>query len=147
MYEDAEVKKQIGRKVFSPLAESSLTNLLWQLFPAHKCLLETAFDDESTDAQFIRQSPHVRKPIFGREGGSVSIIDPAKPEATIEKESMYGSEGFILQGLHALPKYKDYHLVMGSWVIDGQPGGIGLRADHSPITGNTAVFVPHYIRN
>ncbi len=80
MYEDAEVKKQIGRKVFSPLAESSLTNLLWQLFPAHKCLLETAFDDESTDAQFIRQSPHVRKPIFGREGGSVSIIDPAKPE-------------------------------------------------------------------
>lgn len=164
MYEDANVKKNFGRQIFSPLAESSLTKfieptwkmilsnkavlpLLWQLFPAHKYLLETAFDDESPDAHFIRQSPHVKKPIFGREGGSVSIVVPSNPEETIEKESVYGSEGFILQALHALPKYKDYHLVMGSWVIDGEPAGIGLRADHSPITGNTAVFVPHYIRN
>jgi glutathionylspermidine synthase len=164
MYEDAEVKKHFGRQIFSPLAESSYTRfieptwkmilsnkailpLLWQLFPGHKYLLETAFDDESVDAHWLRQSRHVRKPIFGREGGSVSIIDPEKPEETVEKESVYGAEGFILQAMHELPKYNDYHLVMGSWIVDGQPAGIGLRADQSPITGNTAIFVPHYIRN
>ncbi|MBA3856574.1 MAG: hypothetical protein C0507_06635 [Cyanobacteria bacterium PR.3.49] len=164
MYEDAEVKEQFGRQIFSPLAESSFTKfiepswkmilsnkailpILWQLFPAHKFLLETAFDDESVEAQFLRQSPHVRKPIFGREGASVAIVDPTHPENSIEKDGVYGSEGFILQALHKLPKYENYHLVMGSWIIDGQPAGIGLRADNHPITGNTAIFVPHYIRN
>ncbi|MBX9949034.1 MAG: glutathionylspermidine synthase family protein [Candidatus Obscuribacterales bacterium] len=164
MYEDAEVKKQFGREIFSPLAESSYTRfieptwkmilsnkailpILWQLFPGHKYLLETAYDDESTDAHWLRQTRHVKKPIFGREGGSVSIIDPQKPQETVEKEGVYGAEGFILQAMHELPKYNDYHLVMGSWIIDGQPAGIGLRADQSPITGNTAIFVPHYIKN
>lgn len=164
MYEDAEVKKRFGRQIFSPLAESSFTKfiepswkmilsnkailpILWQLFPAHRYLLETAFDDESVEANFLRQSPHVRKPIFGREGASVAIVDPEHPENTIEKEGVYGSEGFILQALHKLPQYGKYHLVMGSWIIDGQPAGIGLRADNHPITGNTAIFVPHYIKN
>jgi glutathionylspermidine synthase len=164
MYEDAEVKKNFGRRIFSPLSESSFTKfiepswkmilsnkailpILWQLFPAHRYLLETTFDDDSVEANFLRQSPHVRKPIFGREGGSVSIVDPAHPENSIEKEGVYGSEGFILQAHHELPKHQDYHLVMGSWIIDGEPAGIGLRADNHPITGNTAIFVPHYIRN
>ncbi|HNB24202.1 MAG TPA: glutathionylspermidine synthase family protein [Candidatus Melainabacteria bacterium] len=164
MYEDAEVKKRFGRQIFSALAESNYTKfiepswkmilsnkailpLLWQLFPGHKNLLETAFDDESNEAHWIRQSRHVRKPIFGREGGSVSIVDPESPDKVIEKESVYGAEGFILQAMHELPKHNDYHLVMGSWVVDGQPAGMGLRADLSPITGNTAIFVPHYIRN
>lgn len=164
MNEDEEVKCEFGRQIFSPLAESNITKfiepswkmilsnkavmpLMWQLFPGHKYLLETAFDDDSDEAHWIRQTPHVKKPIFGREGGSVSIFDPAQSNTPIEKESVYGSEGFILQALHKLPMYDDYHLVMGSWVIDGQPAGIGLRADKSPITGNTAIFVPHYISN
>lgn len=162
--EDADVKKNTGRHVFSNLNESNLTKfiepswkmilsnkaimtILWDLFPGHRNLLETTFDTVSAEADSLRQRPHVKKPIFGREGGSVSIIDPDRPDWEETKESVYGSEGYILQALHTLPTYDDYHLVMGSWVVDGQPAGIGLRADRSKITGNTAIFVPHYIDN
>ncbi|MBC7996298.1 MAG: glutathionylspermidine synthase family protein [Leptolyngbya sp.] len=162
--EDSDAKKSSGKFVFSNLNESNLTKfiepswkmilsnkaimpILWDLFPGHRNLLETSFDDASHEADRLRLKPHVRKPIFGREGGSVSIIDPAQPEMEVTKESIYGSEGFILQALHTLPTHENYHLVMGSWVIDGQPAGIGLRADKSKITGNTAIFVPHYISN
>jgi len=32
--------------------------------------------------------------------------------------------------------------VIGNWVVDGEPAGIGIRED-AWITGNTARFVPH----
>jgi glutathionylspermidine synthase len=34
--------------------------------------------------------------------------------------------------------------VIGSWVVDGVPAGMGVRED-GLITGNTASFVPHAI--
>jgi glutathionylspermidine synthase len=34
--------------------------------------------------------------------------------------------------------------VIGSWVIGGDPAGIGIREDDSPITKNTSRFLPHY---
>ena len=36
------------------------------------------------------------------------------------------------------------HAVIGSWVVAGQPAGIGVREDPSPITHNLSRFVPHY---
>jgi len=34
--------------------------------------------------------------------------------------------------------------VLGSWVVDGEPAGLGIRED-GWITGNGARFVPHII--
>jgi glutathionylspermidine synthase len=34
--------------------------------------------------------------------------------------------------------------VIGSWVVDGEPVGMGIRED-GLITGNTARFVPHIV--
>lgn len=34
--------------------------------------------------------------------------------------------------------------MIGSWLVDGEPAGIGIRED-GLITGNTARFVPHVI--
>jgi glutathionylspermidine synthase len=33
--------------------------------------------------------------------------------------------------------------VFGSWVIDGEPAGMGIRESSGPITNNTSCFVPH----
>jgi glutathionylspermidine synthase len=35
--------------------------------------------------------------------------------------------------------------VIGSWIVAGQPAGIGIREDDTPITRDTSRFVPHYI--
>jgi glutathionylspermidine synthase len=33
--------------------------------------------------------------------------------------------------------------VIGAWVIDGVPAGMGIRESDAPVTGNLARFVPH----
>ena len=36
--------------------------------------------------------------------------------------------------------------VIGSWLIDGEPAGIGIRESKGMITNNTSRFVPHLFR-
>ena len=38
------------------------------------------------------------------------------------------------------------HAVIGSWIIAGEPAGIGMREDAQPVTTNRSRFVPHYFR-
>jgi len=52
-----------------------LLKILWDLYPNHPLLLEAAFEPLDNQKQ-------VKKPIFGREGGNVSILD--KDANTIE---------------------------------------------------------------
>jgi glutathionylspermidine synthase len=33
--------------------------------------------------------------------------------------------------------------VLGGWLVDGQPAGLGVRESAGPITSNTARFLPH----
>ena len=56
----------------------------------------------------------------------------------------YGAEGYIYQGLCTLPQFDGKYPVIGSWVVDGQPAGMCIREDVSPITTNMSNFVPHY---
>ncbi|SUB15016.1 Glutathionylspermidine synthase [Pantoea agglomerans] len=41
-------------------------------------------------------------------------------------------EGMIVQQFHPLPKFGDSYTLIGSWLIDDQPAGIGLREDRDP---------------
>jgi len=47
--------------------------------------------------------------------------------------------------LKPLPSFEGHHPVIGSWVIGGEPAGIGIRETNGLITGNTSMFVPHII--
>ncbi len=127
------------------LSNKGILPIMWQLYPNHPNLLETYFDDQSAQAKKLKKQPYVRKPIFGREGGSVSIVTPGQPEMLIHNNSSYGKEGFIVQEYFPLPCYEQYYTVMGCWIINGQPAAIGLRADLNPITSNGAIFLPHYV--
>jgi len=62
-------------------------------------------------------------------------------------EGPYGEEGYIRQALHLLPRFGDDWTVIGSWIVAGQPAGIGIREDDTPITRDTSRFVPHYIED
>lgn len=108
--------------------------VLWELFPGHPNLLEASRSPLSGD--------YVRKPLLAREGANVTLV---KGGATVaETAGDYGAEGFVYQRLHELPGAGDRRPVIGAWIVDGEPAGMGIRED-GPVTGNTARFVPHVI--
>lgn len=120
------------------LSNKAVLPLLWELHPGHPNLLAASFDPADIPG------PKVKKPILGREGANVSIVDGEGDAAVAASEGPYGEEGFVWQALHPLPDFDGGYPVIGSWVIASQSGGIGIREDSSPITRDTSRFVPHY---
>jgi len=136
-------------RILEPLWKLTLSNkgllpVLWDMKPGHGNLLPAYFSDDPR-ARTLGDS-YVRKPLLSREGANVTIVDPSVESGRIDVEGPYGSEGFIVQQTHLLPKFGDDWAVIGSWVIAGSPAGIGIREDSSPVTRNSSRFVPHYIR-
>ena len=109
--------------------------VLWELFPEHPNLLAAGFDIPDGDA--------VAKPLLAREGANVSIRRGGRIVA--EAAGDYGDEGYVYQEIYPLPEpVPGLFPVIGSWIVDGEPAGIGIR-EGGRITGNTARFVPHVI--
>ena len=61
-------------------------------------------------------------------------------------EGSYGKEGYIYQALADVPNFEGNFPVIGSWVIDGESAGMGIRESDTQITDNTSRFVPHLFR-
>jgi len=118
------------------LSNKMLLPLLWEGFPDHANLLP-AFEQQHSDLG----NAYVKKPIFGREGHNISIVAPGLFDTA---GGSYGAEGYIWQAYHALPVFDGNHAVVGSWVVEGKPAGIGMREDERRITHNNSRFVPHY---
>jgi glutathionylspermidine synthase len=120
------------------LSNKSILPVLWELFPHHKNLLPANFEEGR-----IHSSTIVKKPVFSREGANVKIYSSAM---TLEETSgEYGKEGYIYQEYYKLPEFSGNFPVIGSWVIDHQSAGIGIRESKTRITTNTSRFVPHLI--
>jgi len=124
----------------SIISNKALLPLLWQLFPDHPNLLPAYFEDDPKAAELRK---YVRKPIFSREGANISVIENG--QTLLESEGPYGSEGYILQAWHPLPRFGKNHTLIGSWLVNDQPAGISIREDHHPITQDLSRFLPHII--
>jgi glutathionylspermidine synthase len=129
-----------GMRLLEPAWKMILSNkgilpLLWQLNEGHPNLLPAVFGDRPLGGD------HVRKPLFSREGENVTIH---RGGSVVGTGGSYGSEGYILQRYAPLPCFDGNYPVIGSWVIDGEPAGIGIREDRSEITTNNSRFIPHY---
>jgi glutathionylspermidine synthase len=120
------------------LSNKMLLPLLWEGFPQHENLLP-AFDTEHPDLK----GSYVKKPIFGREGANVTVVAPGLFDTA---GGSYGQEGFVYQAYKPLPVFDGNHAVVGSWVIEGNAAGVGMREDERRITHNNSRFVPHYFR-
>jgi glutathionylspermidine synthase len=159
---DQDALESAGHAWFAPLVESNKTTffepawkailsnkaalpLLWQMAPECKYLLESAFEDDVTGAQTLMKTAYVRKPIFGREGGGVTIVSADGGIESVLHDDTYGREGFVIQAFAELPVFQEHHVVLGAWVIGGKFAGINLRADRNRITSRKALFVPHYV--
>jgi glutathionylspermidine synthase len=109
--------------------------LLWEMFPDHPNLLPASHDPPGGD--------YVRKPLLAREGANIEVRRGGATEASTGGD--YGTEGFVYQQLYELPGDGENRPVIGAWIVDGEPAGMGIRED-GPITGNTARFIPHILQ-
>lgn len=91
--------------------------------------------------------PYVSKPIFGREGGGVKILDANGVIVEQDEEDSYNEWTKIYQEYVEMPDYTldtwdgQYtgKLLVGSFLIGGESSGIFLRVGEK-ITGNLSMF-------
>jgi glutathionylspermidine synthase len=118
------------------LSNKAALSLLWEMAPNHPNLLPAAFEPARIEGAVVR------KPIFGREGANVQVIEAGRVVA--ETGGDYGAEGFVYQSHAALPTFAGNYPVIGSWVVASQPAGMGIREDSTAITTDNSRFVPHF---
>jgi glutathionylspermidine synthase len=113
-------------------SNKALLAILWELNPNHELLVPAYLDGPRS------MKDYVRKPLFGREGAGITTFrnwaaeeSGAEPVAEIR---------YVYQQLAPLATDGGRHAVIGSWLIDGEPSGMGM------ITTNTSRFVPHLFR-
>ena len=119
------------------LSNKGILPILWELNPQHPNLLEASFESDHF------RDNYVSKPLLSREGGNISVHRGGK---ATEYEGTYGGKGNIFQELASIPSLAGNYPVIGSWVICGEPAGIGIREDSQEVTTNTSRFVPHLFR-
>ncbi|MEN6626138.1 MAG: glutathionylspermidine synthase family protein [Candidatus Sumerlaeia bacterium] len=118
------------------LSNKGILPVLWELYPDHPNLLEAHFGDPHGMKEYAR------KPLLSREGANVSLRGA---EGVTETAGEYGQEGFIYQKLAQLPVFDGMRPVVGSWLVDWEAAGMGIRESTGPITDNLSRFVPHLI--
>ena len=107
-------------------------------------LLPTYFEN-----RFLGRSAFVTKPVYGREGGAVTIYGPDGVLWTCDDEPNYWDQPFIYQQYAELPQLTVQtlnglycgRLIFGSFLIAGRGSGVVARVG-SRITGNMAYYQP-----
>jgi glutathionylspermidine synthase len=118
------------------LSNKALLPLLWELFPHHPLLLPAYFKPDTL-------SEYVKKPLLSREGANIDIV--SNHHLVCRTDGLYGKGQFIYQEFFPLPEFDGNHPVIGSWVIGGEPAGMGIRESNTLITDNLSRFIPHVI--
>lgn len=117
------------------LSCKSILPLLYQRFPDSPFLLPASFDE-------LPGGSYVKKPVHAREGANIEVVIGGRVVQTTDGPYVGGAN--IYQQLATQLKPHDgRYPVIGSWVINGEACGMGIREDESLITGNTSRFVPH----
>ena len=119
------------------LSNKGILACAWELNPGHPNLLPTFFEPAKVGPNYVR------KPILSREGANISVFQNGA--RVLETPGEYGEEGFVYQALAAVPDFGGNRPIFGSWVVDHEPAGMGVRESKALVTDNFSRFVPHYI--
>jgi glutathionylspermidine synthase len=119
-------------------SNKALLAILWELNPDHELLLPTYLDGPR------ELTSYVRKPLLGREGAGIAVVrDGVLVEGALSGEN---EEGYVDQERASMATGGGKTAVFGSWLVDGEPAGMGIRESTGPVTNNTSCFVPHLFR-
>ena len=117
------------------LSNKALLAVMFELEPDHPNLLPTYLDGSRGLFSYVK------KPRLSREGANVMVVDGVRSD---QEDGEYGAEGYVYQSIAPLTSER---AVLGSWLIDGVPAGMGIREPQAGrrITTNMSRFVPHRI--
>ena len=114
-----------------------LLKILWDLYPNHPLLLKSSFEP-------LEGQKQVRKPVFGREGGNVSILD--KTASEIESvDGDYSNHKMIYQDYTELDTDTQGHSYQAGVFYAYEACGLGFRKG-GLILDNMSKFVGHVIK-
>ena len=146
------------------LSNKGILPVLWDMFEGHPNLLPAFFESDVAGALAGQGAPnagvadsfgrahdalargYVRKPIFSREGASVSIIEGGQVTEDAADRA-YDAHPCIVQAYQPLPVFGGFRPVIGAWIVGDSCVGIGIREDRARITQDLSRFKPHFIRN
>ena len=114
-----------------------LLKILWDLYPNHPLLLESSFEP-------LEGQKQVKKPIFGREGGNVSILD----ENASELESVdgdYANHKMLYQAYTELATDVQGNSYQAGVFYAYEACGLGFRKG-GKILDNSSKFVGHIVK-
>ncbi|MBF6044358.1 glutathionylspermidine synthase family protein [Streptomyces sp. NRRL B-1677] len=117
------------------LSNKALLAILWELHPGHPNLLPAHTDGPR---ELARTGGYAAKPLLGREGAGITLHEPGAAPVLRDEPCCY-------QQLCPLPDFDGNRTVLGAWVVDGEPAGLGIRESSGLITDEYARFVPHVI--
>lgn len=117
-------------------SNKALLAVLWELYPNHPNLLPAYLDGPRDLTRYVK------KPKLAREGANITLVG----DTTVETGGDYGEEGFVYQALAPVPVFDGNYAVIGSWLVDGEACGMGIRESDGPVTTNLSRFVPHMFR-
>lgn len=123
------------------LSNKAILPLLWERHPGHPNLIPACFAD-APDAALLG-ARWVRKPFFSREGANIRVESQAGVELAVP--GPYADGPAILQAWQPPAVFAGQHVIIGSWIVNGEAVGIGIREDNSAITRDSSRFLPHYL--
>jgi glutathionylspermidine synthase len=136
------------------VSNKGLLPVLWEMFEGHPNLLPSFFsEDVAGPSEAVRRASdrglfaqgRVTKPIFSREGASVTISGPDDAVIAAAGNRAYDANRTIVQAYRPLPDFDGFHPVLGSWIVGDTCVGLGVREDRDRITQDLSRFKPHFI--
>ena len=137
------------------LAQVEWLEPIWKLVMSNKAILSILYE-LFPDSPYVlpcylsrpQQGVFCKKPVFSREGHNVSVVDIRQWEEHAllkETEGDYNTGAYVYQEYVKPVAYSGRYPVIGSWIVGGEPAGIGIRENRTEITDNLSEFVPHII--
>ena len=128
--------------VFEPLwtlipSNKAMLPVLWMLYPHHPYLLNAQF--EPTEA--LAAKGYVVKPIVGRSGENIHIIDGNKNTVSKTK-GQFDLRDRIYQELFPLPRLRGANVQVSSFSVAGSFAGACVRVDADAILSSQSDILP-----
>lgn len=148
-----------GCRVLEPAWKAVVSNkailpVLWEMFEGHPNLLPAFFrEDVLSRTAAVRRAEdkglfcagRVTKPIFSREGSSITIEGGDGQVIEAAQNRDYDQHPSIVQAYQPMPVFNGRRPVLGVWVAGETACGLGIREDESRITQDLSLFRPHFI--
>jgi len=133
----ANQKAIIFNPVYTLMFQSkAILSILWELYPNHPLLLETSSEP-------LEGKKQVKKPIYGREGGSVSIIE-SDGTVSYHEDGEYDEFDSIYQEYVELPRDPQGNKYQAGVFYAYEACGLGYRKG-GEVMNNMSKFVGHVV--